>query len=164
MLSPRSLRFSGRSDRAGAEEDGLGLLGDDTEVGDGELGAGAEDSAEGEGQLLVEEDRLAWHKREGAREVVLVEMGDGARCGSAEPSGFIFILLLKVAEPRLGADEEHVDPEQHSADQDEDEEEKMPSEDRFHLLDKFIFLVGVCSAGNYGVIFLRIRFFVIVEL
>ena len=85
-----------RTHRASAAEDRVRLLRDDAEVGDGQLGAGTESAAEGEGHLLVEEDGLAGHEREGAREVVLVQMRRRVGVG-AEPRGRVDEGLLEVA-------------------------------------------------------------------
>ena len=87
------------TDRACAAEDRVRLLRDDPQVGHGELGARAEGASEGQRQLLIEEDSLAGHEREGARQVVLVEVRRGAGSGGAEPSRGADERLLEVAKP-----------------------------------------------------------------
>jgi hypothetical protein len=138
----------GGSNRAGAEEDGLGLLGDDAQVGDGEFAAGAEDAAAGQRHLLVEEDGLAGHESERAREVVLVQVRRGARGGGAKSGRGRDEGLLKVAEPWLRADAAHVDPQHDCAEEDQGEEEEVPAEDRLDLRHESVRLAGGWENGG----------------
>jgi hypothetical protein len=146
--------------RAGAAEDGLGPLSDDAQVGDRHLRAGAEAATEGERLLLVEEDRLARHESERARQVVLVQMRHGAGGGGAEAGRRADKGLLEVAEPLLRADEAHVDPERKSADQNQRKEEEMPPEDGLYFFHKLLLLSGVKDAA----VCFRRRWFLVIEL
>ena len=112
---------------ARAEEDGVGLLGDDAVVGHGELVAGAEGTAEGERDLLVEEHGLARHEGEGPGDVVLVQVGLAFLCGKAVAGGLKGFLPL--AEPVLRADESEVHPKNDRADEHDQCEGPVPAED-----------------------------------
>ena len=118
----------GRSEyHARAAEDGVGLLGDDAVVGHGELVAGAEGTAEGERDLLVEEHGLARHEGEGPGDVVLVQVRVAFLCGKAVAGrleGF-----LPLAEPVLRADESEVHPKNDRADKHDQGEGPVPAED-----------------------------------